>query len=282
MHVTSRVRLAALLAALALVALAAHAERKVHIYRPQSRSATELLAPAEAALGDAGSVAVDAGTNALVLIGDPQAVDAALAVLQQLDRPLATVILNYESERLEDLDARGVHVAWSVSAGSFRVGNVIAPPGTDLVAVHPFDDSVARHSKLAGTLRVQDGQTGRIETGSELPIVQHVSPWETQVGRVSATSGFEARPQLLGDGRVRVSLQPFEGALEPGGTIRRSGAATEVTVTPGETVAIGGLEQSREQRSRGLGGASNEKGYEDWVLLLRAEVEGKPASAPAR
>src|SRR5262245_12802421 len=117
-------RLAALAAvlALAVAAFAAHAaERKVHVYRPLSRSAAELLAPAEAALGERGSAAIDAGTNALVLIGDPSAVDDALAVLAQLDRPLATVILHYESQRLEDLAARGVRVAWNVGSGSFRV-----------------------------------------------------------------------------------------------------------------------------------------------------------------
>jgi hypothetical protein len=111
-----------------------------------------------------------------------------------------------------------------------------------------------------------------------VPIVHHVSPWESQVDLVDVSSGFEARPQLQGDGRVRVALQPFEGALERGGAIRSSGAATEVTVEPGETIAIGGLTQEREQRSRGLGGAANEKGYEDWVLLLRADLEG--ASPP--
>jgi hypothetical protein len=105
----------------------------------------------------------------------------------------------------------------------------------------------------------------------------HVSPWETQVGMVSATSGFEARPQLLGDGRVRVQIQPFEGSPQPGGAIRTSGAASEVTVRPGETVAIGGITQSGEQRSRSLGGASREERYEDWVLLLRTEVEGAPS-----
>jgi type II secretory pathway component HofQ len=270
-----RLRLVALVFAASLAALAAHAERKVHVYRPLSRSAAELAAPAQAALGGSGSATVDAGTNALVLIGEAEDVEAALALLQQLDRPLATVVLHYESERLEDLAARGVSVAWSVSAGSFRIGNVHAPPGTDLVAIRPFDERRERRGKLAGMLRVQDGQVGRIETGSELPIVQHVSPWETQVGVVSATSGFEARPQLLGDGRVRVEIQPFEGALEHGGALRRSGAATEITVRPGETVAIGGITQSGEQRSRGLGGAAREESREEWVLLLRTEVEGR-------
>lgn len=274
----SRVLPALLASALLCTALAAQAERKVHIYRPVSRTAAELAAPAQAALGGAGSAAVDAGTNALVLVGDAEAVESALAVLQQLDRPLATVVLHYESERLEELAARGVSVAWSVSAGSFRIGNVSAPPGSDFVAVRPFDDRKNRKGRFAGMLRLQDGQVGRIETGSELPIVQHVAPYETQIGVVSASSGFEARPQLLGDGRVRVQIQPFEGELQRGGVIRSSGAATEITVQPGETVAIGGITQSGEQSARGLGGASREERYEDWVLLLRTEVEGKPAA----
>jgi hypothetical protein len=275
----SRFRLAASLVALvALAAAVQAAERKLQIYRPLTRSAAELLAPAQAALGDGGSAAIDAGTNALVLIGDEQAVAAALGVLAQLDRPLATVVLHYESERLEDLTARGIRVAWSVSAGSFRVGNVHAPPGTDLVAVRPFADRSERRSSLAGMLRVQDGQVGRIETGTAVPIVHQVSPWESQLGFVSAASGFEARPQLQGDGRVRVELQPFEGAVERGGVVRSGGAATEVTLQPGEILAIGGLTQEREQRSRGLGGAANEKSYDDWVLLLRVEVEGRAPS----
>jgi type II secretory pathway component HofQ len=131
-------------------------------------------------------------------------------------------------------------------------------------------------------LRVQDGQVGRIETGTTVPIVQRVSPWESQLGFVSVGSGFEARPQLLGDGRVRVDLQPFEATLERGGTVQHSGAATEVTVAPGETLAIGGLSQEQERRSSGLGGAASEQRYEDTLLLLRAEVEGggAPASPP--
>lgn len=270
----TRLAPAALLLAALLCALAAHAERRVHVYRPLSRSAAELAAPAQAALGASGSATVDAGTNALVLIGEAADVDAALAVLGQLDRPLATVVLHYESARLEDLAARGVSVAWSVSAGSFRIGNVKAKPGTDLVVVRPFDERSERRGKLAGMLRVQDGHAGRIETGSELPIVQHVSPWETQVGVVSATSGFEARPQVLGDGRVRIAIQPWEGALEPGGTVKTSGAASEITVRPGETVVIGGITESGERRSRGLGGAAREESREEWVLLLRTEVEG--------
>jgi type II secretory pathway component HofQ len=266
--------------ALALGASAAQAaERTVHVYRPQSRSAAELVAPAQAALGGEGSATVDPGTNALVLIGEPRAVDAALALLAELDRPAQTVVLHYESQRLEDLEARGVHIAWSVSAGSVRIGNVHAPPGVDLLVIRPFAERGKASSRLAGILRVQDGQSGRIETGTSVPFVQHVSPWESQVGYASAASGFEATPRVQGDGRVRVALQPFEGELGSGGAIHSRGAATEVTVKPGETVAIGSLEQSQERSTRGLGGAASEQRYEEWVLLLRTELEG--AALPA-
>ena len=279
----SRLCFAALLAALVGFASAAGgAERKIEIYRPRTRSAAELLAPAQAALGDGGTATVDAGTNALVLVGDAPAVEAALGVLGQLDRPLATLVLHYESQRLADLTARGVRVEWSISAGSFRVGNVWAPPGTDLVVIRPLADATKRTSRLAGMLRVQDGQVGRIETGSSVPIVQRVSPYESQLGFVSAASGFEARPQLQADGRVRVALQPFEGSVTRGGAIQQSGAATEVTLEPGETIAIGGLTQQQEQSSHGLGGAVREVRYDDWLLLLRVEVEGAAQEASPR
>ena len=265
----------ALLLALVCVAHAASAEPRVHVYRPLSRPAAELLGPAEAALGAEGSVALDPGTNALVLIGEPAAVDAALAVLGELDRPLASFVLHYASERLADLETRGVRVAWSVAAGDFRVGNVHAPPGVDLVALRASAEQGERRSRLAGVLRVQDGQSGWIETGSELPIVERVSPFETQLGFVRASSGFEARPQRLGDGRVRVAIAPFEGALQPGGGIEQRGAATEVTVRPGDTVAIGGLTRSETRSTRGLAGAADSERHEDWLLLLRVEVEGE-------
>jgi len=265
--------------ACALFASAARAERTVEVYRPQSRLAAELVPPAQAALGDAGSATFDPGTNALVLVGEREAVDAALALLAELDRPARTVVLHYESERLSELEARGVRVAWSVSAGSFRIGNVKGKPGVDAIAVRPFGVREERSGRLAGVLRVQDGRSARIETGTALPIVVDVSPWESRVGTVSASSGFEATPRIQADGRVHVALRPFEGALGPDGAIRGGGAATELTVVPGETVAIGGLGGSEQRRTRGLAGAADEERHDDWVLLLRVEVEGAPLPA---
>jgi type II secretory pathway component HofQ len=272
-------RLVCLGLACALFVSAAAAERAVRVYRPESRVAAELLGPAQAALGSEGSATSDPGTNALVLVGEREAVEAALALLAELDRPARTVVLHYGSERLSELEARGVRVAWSVSAGSFRVGNVKGKPGVDAIAIRPFGVRSEQSGRLAGLVRVQEGRSARIETGTTLPIVHEVSPWESHVVTVSASSGFEATPRIQADGRVHVALQPFEGTLRRDGAIHGGGAATELTLLPGETVVIGGLGGSEERRTRGLGGAADEARQEDWVLLLRAEVEGAPLPA---
>jgi type II secretory pathway component GspD/PulD (secretin) len=269
-----RFRLALACALVVLVAASAMAEQRFHVYRPLSRAAAELQAPAQASLGSEGTATVDAASNALVLIGDPAAIQATLALLAELDGPRPTVVLHYQSKRQTDLEASGVRIDWSVDAGSVRIGNVHVPPGVDLLVIRPFDLREKRNATLAGMLRIQDGQSGRIETGSSVPVVEHVSPWESRVGSVSAASGFEARPRVQADGRVRVSLQPFEGQLSRRGVVHHSGASTEVVVVPGETVAIGGLTQPRAQRSAGTGGVGREQRYDDWLLLLRTEVEG--------
>jgi hypothetical protein len=274
-----RARLAFACVLAATVAASAAAEQRIHVYRPLSRTAAELQAPAQAALGGEGTATVDAGSNALVLVGEPRAIEATLALLAELDEARPTVVLHYESRRLGDLEARGIRVDWQVSAGDVRVGNVHAPPGVDLLVIRPFDLRAERSASLAGMLRIQDGQSGRIETGNAVPVVEHVSPWESRVTTVSAVSGFEARPRVQADGRVRVSLQPFEGRLLRDGSVQQSGASTEVLVVPGETVAIGGLTQPREQRSQGTSGVAREQRYDDWLLLLRAELEGAPSPA---
>ncbi|MEN8158992.1 MAG: hypothetical protein ABFS41_02855 [Myxococcota bacterium] len=274
-----RVLCLALAGAILLAALAAAAERSFHVYRPLSRTAAELQAPAQAALGNEGSASVDPGSNALVLIGEPHAIEATLALLAELDRARPTVVLHYESRRLAELEASGVRIAWRVDAGDVRIGNVHAPPGVDLLAIRPFGLRAKRSASLAGILRIQDGQRGRIETGSVVPVVESRSPWESRITTLNATSGFEAHPRVQADGRVRVALEPFDGRLARDGTLQVSGASTEVLLTPGETVAIGGLTQPRVERRVGTSGATKARRYDDWLLLLRTELEG--ASLPA-
>jgi hypothetical protein len=82
----------------AVLAAGATAEQRFHVYRPLSRTAVELQVPAQASLGHDGTATVDAGGNALVLIGEPRAIQATLALLAELDGPRPTVVLHYESK----------------------------------------------------------------------------------------------------------------------------------------------------------------------------------------
>ncbi len=238
------------------------------------RTAEELLPIVQTVLAGSGSAAVDRGTNALVLIGDPAAVGEALALLGAQDRRLRTVVLRYDTKRVRDLETQGFEVRWTAEAGDFRIGNVRRPPGSgSSVAVGA--ESVERHGEesFSGLVRVMEGETGRIETGQTVPFTTR-DRWGSSTQFVTAATGFEARARILGDGRVQVDLAPFAGRFGRGGTIETSGASTVVTVTPGETVVVGGLSRAGDGSETTLAsGARSTRSQDENVLMLRADVE---------
>ena len=272
----ARVRIGALALALAcgLAPAPAHAQRRVEVYKVKYRTAEDLLPVVEAVLAGSGSVAVDRGTNSLVLIGDPSAVADALALLGTQDRRLRTVVLRYDTKRTSQLEAEGFDVRWTVEAGDFRIGNVRRPPGSGSSATLRAE-GVERHGSegFSGMVRVTEGETGRIETGQTVPFTTR-GRWGSSTQFVTAATGFEARPRILGDGRVEVDLAPFAGRFERGGRIESAGASTIVTVAPGETVAVGGLARAEDTSDVRLpSGAGRSRSQDDTVLLLRADVE---------
>lgn len=267
-----RTRAAIALVLLAWVAQAAAEPRAVEVYRPAHRLAEELLPLAEAALGDEGEAALDPGTNAVVLIGAPRAVASALALLRQQDRARPTVILRYESRRALDLEAAGLRVAWRVAAGDVRVGSVLGPPGATGLDVAVEGLRAEDSGAWRGTLRLLDGESGRIGAGRTVPV-----PLRGRYGPsttfVTAERGFVATPRVLGDGSVRVAIAPTDATVDGEGRVTFGAAATEVILRPGEIVAIGSM--GRTGASRTLGPAvRRDEAHEEELLLLSVEVEG--------
>ncbi len=256
---------------LASLAAAPPAAAAAEVYRARHRTAEQLLPLAETALAGEGSVAVDPGTNALVLVGEPAALARAIALLESQDRALRNVVLRYESRRAEELEAEGIGVAWSVGGGDVRVGNVARrEPGVDLRVGGIAGE---RRGELAGTLRVLEGRSGRISTGSWIPYTVG-SRWRRETTWVAAESGVEVHPRILGDGRVQLELFPFEASPEGGGAIRGASAATTVVVEPGRTVAFGGIARDASGSVRSpVAGAARAAGGEERVLLVTVEVE---------
>jgi type II secretory pathway component HofQ len=268
----SLVRIASLALAVLLCAPLVHAERATHVYKAKHRVAQELLPVAQAGLGDAGSAVVDKGTNSLVLIGDPVAIEAALALLAAQDRRQRSIVLRYESRALSELEASGVRVEWSVRSGSVRVGNARLPGGASGLALRLRERSARETGSFSGQLRLLDGGSGRISAGTQVPVqVRRRGRDTTEL--IRAESGFEARARVLGDGRVRVQLSPFEAELGAGRSLDYTAAETEVELASGETVVIGELARETSAESDSPASRDDAEAREERVLLLTATLE---------
>jgi type II secretory pathway component GspD/PulD (secretin) len=253
----------------------------VRLYEVRHRAAEELLPIAQTALAGEGRVVADPRSNTLVLSGPREAVESALALLGTLDVRARTVVLHYESRGARELAGEGVRVAWSLDAGSLRVGNVVRPGEGSRIAVALDERAGQGSGRLSGQLRILDGETGRIATGVSLPVTTRrvrrgrFGPELSEATHhVSAESGFEARPRVLGDGRIELALRPFDASLRPDGALSTSGADTVLVVEPGRTVAIGGiLRESQARRSGAFDGAASGEAADEQLLLVTAEIE---------
>jgi type II secretory pathway component HofQ len=133
---------------------------------------------------------------------------------------------------------------------------------------------------VQGMIRVIEGSAGHVSAGVEVPVsARALTPYgvREERGLVRAASGFDVTPQVLGDGRVRLEIAPFDERLaapSAGGTVvERAGASTAITVMPGEKVAIGSL--ARESTSGGVGfvGIGREESREERVILVWVDLE---------
>jgi type II secretory pathway component GspD/PulD (secretin) len=252
---------------LLLAAATAAQERAVEVYRPAHRPAAELLGVARTALAGDGSAALDAASNALVLMGPRARVDEALAVLRALDRPQRSVVIHFASRGEEELAKAGIAIDWRAGPRALRVGDVRLPPGAEGVRLRADLERGAGHGSFEGRVRVLDGEVARIGAGSSVPL--RTGPFVT---RAEAERGFWARPRVLEDGRVRLLISPTQGEVDARGRVRFVEAASVVVLRPGETVALGALSQTGSARELGTGGASAEERRQQTVLLVRVEL----------
>lgn len=267
----------ALLLAIIFASGAAQAERKMHLYKAQYRTAEELLPMAEAALGDSGSATLDASTNSLLLLGNAEAIALALQVLGQQDTKLRSIVIYSTQKRMQDLHAAGFDVRWSLEAGDFRIGN--ATPVTDgsHVEVRVAEGTSTQKLDFSSMVRVLEGNRAQISTGSTMPIRvhnPHPGSHHDTTAFVSAASGFDAKPRILGDGRVQIDINPYQEDMTPEGVVHTTGAVTTVTLKPGELLTIGGIDQTRSEKTTSIThGAGVAEARDEQVLLLRVEIE---------
>lgn len=261
---------AALLVALMGV-MAFAQERAVEVHKPRHRPAAELVSIAQLALGEEGTAVADPGTNSLVLIGTRAAVDRAIALVQAQDQPRRTVILHWSARDQAELEAAGIRVEWSARVGSVRVGTILFPE--DRLDVRAEILRTERERRLEGTLRLLDGETGRIGQGRSVPVTTRDRYGRASTAFVEAEQGFQATVRVLGNGKVRVEIQPSDDRVSSRGFTRFAGASTVVEVVPGDLVLLGSIGEWRDEGQRGSRILSTNQRSEERVMLLRVEVE---------
>ena len=273
-------RRTALVVIAALWIAAPAAAQVVRVYEVRHRIAEELAPLVETVLSGEGRVVADRRTNALVLSGSPRAVASALELLAALDVRARTVRLRYEARRSGELASAGASVRWRAGAGGLRIGDVLWPRAAAAVAIGVEGEAARRASTLAGELRILDGQSGRIASGTSAPITarriqrsRHGAVTLESTHYENAESGFEASPRVLRDGRVELALHPFHASLRSDGAIERASAETRLVLTPGATVALGGItrEESAQRGALSAGGTSG--AAEESLLLVTVDVE---------
>ncbi|MCM2258707.1 MAG: hypothetical protein NDJ94_23995 [Vicinamibacteria bacterium] len=247
--------------ALAACAGLASAQDVLKIYRCQHRPTWELLPLAESTLGAAGRVAEDGGTASLILSGEASAVARTLAILAAVDVPPKTLDLHYEIVDEADLDAAGVRLEWRAGPGGFQV------------AVAAGARSVRSRGSSQGRVRVQEGGEGRIAAGELIYVPS--GPWGG-VTPVAAEQALVARPQVMGDGKVRLDLVLTDaertGRGPRGAGVGYTEAASQLVLAPGETAVVGAIESQTSGRELGTGGAAGQRGKTRKLLLIRAEI----------
>ena len=256
----------------------AFAEGGVRVVKIQNRVASELVSIVDVAMTDQGSAVVDERTNSLVLVGPKEAIEAGLELIQILDQLPRMLVLSYESKRASDLSNAGINVDWSAESDGIQIGNVDSPSNGSRVVITPMKRRDETNTQLTGSVRVMEGEETRIMTGQSIPIRHAVHELDREYESttwVTAGSGFWARPRILGDGRIEISLRPIESSVDEEGSVSFSSAITTVIVRPGEVVTVGTLSSATVDVSKDAwGGVEHGQGQQEWVVLLTAEIEG--------
>jgi type II secretory pathway component HofQ len=268
--------------ALVIGLAASAAAQAMRVYAVRHRTAEELAPLVETALAGEGRAIADRRTNQIVLSGSPRAVASALQLLAALDVRARTVVLRYESRTTGDLSSAGANVRWRAGAGDLRIGDVSwSGSGPAAIAVEADARRTRGADSLAGELRILDGQTGRIATGSAVPMTarriargRRVLVVDESTRYASFESGFEAAPRVLRDGTIELTLRPFDSELAGDGTVRQTSAGTVLVLEPGQTVALGGIGRAASDSQLGVApGVGEHDEAQQSVLLVTASIE---------
>jgi protein transport protein HofQ len=251
-------------------------------YASASEVYASLLSERQSLMTPRGSVTVDKRTNALLLRDTAAALKETERWIRALDLPLEQIELSAHIVTISEEHLQELGVKWGLQAGDAAVNDILHHPRLDVpLAVSSPGISVGMAlARIGGQLLdlelsaleqenqieiiasprlfTSHQQTASIKQGTEIP-------YEVSAGNSGATSiefkeavlGMEVTPTISGNGRIQLKIHISQNM--PGRSIRTGDSdilsidkqeiETQVTVSDGQTLALGGIFQ--QQRTRG-------------------------------
>lgn len=230
------------------------AAREVAVIQVEHRWAAELVPIVESILSPNGTVTVSERVNSLVIMDTPDAIERVRAYLGRFDRPVEQVRIHVRfhatgMERDSDVSVRG------------RISNDNASVAVGGKKKDDFEVSVAARNHRQNIVAeffvlAMSGSPAYIRTGKEIPYHQNsaffrrYAPSGGTVTWQNVESGFEVTPTIAGENAhlkivPRIAYDDRKDAV-----VRFFGARTEVAVTLGQWVEIGGATNQNNEITR--------------------------------
>jgi len=208
------------------------------------------------------NLAIDRRLNAVVLTGTPAEVTAFKALIDKIDQPLSSVVLETQIVELTNSAAKDVGIDFTsgggpISALTYKVGSLATGQGAGTLQAAIFDQVSHGHGRIIAKPRILalNGSPASILTGDSLPIltnivVSGVNAIQQQVQYVNVGVNLQIQPRISSDGYVTShlfsevsSVTAFSQGFPQ---ISQRQASTSATVKDGDSFVIGGLLKESE------------------------------------
>lgn len=215
-------------------------------------------------------VAIDRRLNAVILRGSPQEIQSMKSLVEKLDVPLASVMLECQVVELTESAARDLGLDFTSGQGSAIAGGGLTVSNgfgggmqvSGSLSAHLYATIASGGGRILATPRVLalDGTPAQILTGDALPIIQTTilpgNPPLTQIttNYIAVGVNLQIEPRITDDGFVtshiyaEVSSVTAFIATQQGEVpqISLRQASTVATVADGASFVIGGLLKDEE------------------------------------
>ena len=212
------------------------------------------------------SIAIDRRLNAIWLKGSPDRIARLKRMIEAIDIPLDSVILETQFLELTETGARAIGIDFAnangqIAVATLQTGQYIPPgiPSGNRLGSAALQAAIyAQVSKGQGRIvskpriSAQSGSTAKIITGDALPILtaitlSGVNGVSQQVQYVNVGVTLQIAPRVSSDGYVSshvfAVVSSVTGYSQGYPTISQREAETSATVRDGESFVIGGLTQ---------------------------------------